>query len=835
MQLKLKDFQENAVQQLMARADQSASEVEKIGDPQALILAAPTGSGKTAMATSLLERMVKGDNENDPVTDATFLWLTDQPELNEQTRRKLAGSSDFFDDDRLITIEASKFNQETLDPGCVYFLNTQKLGRKSSLVKSGDKRQSTMWQTIANTVAERPHSFWLIIDEAHRGMMESAAARKEAQTISQKFIKGSSEDGLPPVPLIFGISATPQRFYKLLEGVTPARTQRAVTVDPELVRESGLLKDSIILHHTDEDQPSDLTLLAAAAEKLSEYRVQWAEYATNEDSAEVRPVLVVQVQDGTKAQLTKTDLSEVLSTIEKVLGRELEPKEVAHAFQEGGAVEANGYSIPYLAPSDIEQDPNVCIVLFKMALTTGWDCPRAEVMMSFRPAQDQTLIAQLVGRMVRTPLARQVTSSDLLNAVSLYLPYYDEKALDKVIETLSEPDPDQGLAGTRVERGNNLVTLKQNPKTKAAFEAAEGLPLQKVQRVTKQGPIKRLMRLGRRLSWDGLDTDASAKFERELVKLLDAKRKNFANDKDYKQRYDEAGRIDVRSVTVEVGKTNLTDEQRTKLPVLPRNVEHAFDVAGRRLGGGLHTAYLKHRAAADKSTNVLAIKRELFALLQNGGVLKAVQDRATELADVALAKHKTSIDHLPEEKRLEYRQLRLQGDKPVDEPWELPATIEGPKKGDSYKGHMYVKKDGDYACVLNAWEKEVIAEVLADASVVGWLRNDPRKPWAFSVSYFFEKEDRPMYPDFIIFRKDSGHVVCDIIEPHSLSFADSAAKAKGLADFAHEHGQKFGRILLLAKANGSKLKALPLHKAEVGNEIRGIKDNERLKEIVAKF
>jgi len=43
------------------------------------------------------------------------------------------------------------------------------------------------------------------------------------------------------------------------------------------------------------------------------------------------------------------------------------------------------------------------------------------VMMSYRSARDDTLIAQLVGRMVRTPLARAVSGSDLLNTVPAVL------------------------------------------------------------------------------------------------------------------------------------------------------------------------------------------------------------------------------------------------------------------------------------------------------------------------------------------------------------------------------------------------------------------------------
>jgi hypothetical protein len=37
--------------------------------------------------------------------------------------------------------------------------------------------------------------------------------------------------------------------------------------------------------------------------------------------------------------------------------------------------------------SRIEEDRHVGVVIFKMNLSTGWDCPRAEVMMSFRRAE----------------------------------------------------------------------------------------------------------------------------------------------------------------------------------------------------------------------------------------------------------------------------------------------------------------------------------------------------------------------------------------------------------------------------------------------------------------
>ena len=70
------------------------------------------------------------------------------------------------------------------------------------------------------------------------------------------------------------------------------------------------------------------------------------------------------------------------------------------------------------------------VLIAKDAISTGWDCPRAEVMVSFRPASDQTYIAQLLGRMVRTPLARRIPGNDKLNSVDCLLPNFDEATVE---------------------------------------------------------------------------------------------------------------------------------------------------------------------------------------------------------------------------------------------------------------------------------------------------------------------------------------------------------------------------------------------------------------------
>jgi len=109
----------------------------------------------------------------------------------------------------------------------------------------------------------------------------------------------------------------------------------------------------------------------------------------------------VQVEDSSgKGQISETDIASAIRILRDEFGI-LTSDAFAHSFQEGTLLKLGGEDVRYLAPSDIQDDPDVRVVFFKSSLNAGWDCPRAEVMMSFRTANDDTSIAQLVGRMVR--------------------------------------------------------------------------------------------------------------------------------------------------------------------------------------------------------------------------------------------------------------------------------------------------------------------------------------------------------------------------------------------------------------------------------------------------
>ena len=155
----------------------------------------------------------------------------------------------------------------------------------------------------------------------------------------------------------------------------------------------------------------------------------------------MNPVFVIQVQNQTGSGISDTDLDDCLRKIEERTGFRFQDGEVVHTFgQTTSTIQINGVAVRYLEPSRIADEKNVKVVFFKENLSTGWDCPRAETMMSFRRATDATYIAQLLGRMVRTPMQMHIQVDDVLNDVHLYLPYFDAQTVEDVVKALQSTE-----------------------------------------------------------------------------------------------------------------------------------------------------------------------------------------------------------------------------------------------------------------------------------------------------------------------------------------------------------------------------------------------------------
>ena len=437
MKFELVPFQKTALARLRQSVATALGNYRSTHTPQVVSYTAPTGAGKTIVMSALIEDIYYGDELYPEQPEAIFIWLSDSPQLNEQSRLKIDLKADKIRLNQCVVISDDAFDMEMLEDGHIYFLNTQKLSKSSNLTKHSDGRQYTIWETLSNTVREKGDRLYFIIDEAHRGAQGTRDLTKNT-TIMQKFLKGSEADRLLPMPVVIGMTATPQRFNRLAEGIQSTTHYVKTTADE--VRASGLLKDRIIITYP-EQSGNDMAVLQAATDEWQQKCQHWYQYCYEQHYGQVNPILVIQVQNGSGHQISATDLDECLRIMEERLGDRFLEGQVVHAFGEGTpTIQIGGLDVPYCEPSRIADDKRIKVVFFKETLTTGWDCPRAEVMMSFRRAVDHTYIAQLLGRMVRTPTQQHINVDETLNDVHLYLPQFNEATVYDVVKALQDEE-----------------------------------------------------------------------------------------------------------------------------------------------------------------------------------------------------------------------------------------------------------------------------------------------------------------------------------------------------------------------------------------------------------
>lgn len=718
----------------------------------------------------------------------------------------------------------------------IYFLNTQKLGSDKLLVSTSDKRQTSIWTVIENTATQYPSKLYCIIDEAHRGTAASEKEASKAQSIMQKFIKGSPDDGLSPLPLTIGMTATPQKFNALVSGITSS-TMHQVVVPPEDVRSSGLLKDRIILRYPTLGFDADMSLFKASVEDWKKKCALWqAYYDQNKDGDHhdlVKPILVVQVTDGSGKEATGTDLTQCLDIWEEVTGSRLLENEVVHTFNDYGTLSIAGTEIHKVEPSRIQEREDIKLVFFKMNLSTGWDCPRAETMMSYRSAHEYTFIAQLLGRMVRTPLAHRIKSIPELNDVSLFLPFFDSETVKQVVKALEESD-NVSFAETGSEK--ELVTYERENAYADVFDSMGNLITYSIDSSRKQSPLKSYMLLAHAISSDGIDVSSFGAAKNGMLDEMDKEIADIKSSPDYDSRVEAVTGLKVDSLIFDYGDSTMSvDTDNNTTEVSEYDIARHFEQAGKRLGEGMHREYWKRHADDD----YIDVQIEVIMLADNTSAMERLEKYA-ELCFLSLYdNNRRSIGKLSEEKQTRYDRLVHSSVQPVPLEWKLPKTIDFTisETAQAYQKHLFCEAGGSAHIALNTWESGVLKEEIDDA--VCWLRNLDRKTWSLEIPYEVKGVWTPMYPDLVIVRADASGYIFDILEPHDPSRKDNCPKAIGLAKFAEKHGASFGRIELIREQSGVDGKKhfyrLDMGKIQIRNKVRAIKSNDELDAIFEEY
>jgi len=845
MKFTLKDYQDEAVLDVLGNLRKARKRWLDDRDRHAFSLTAATGAGKTVMAAAVFEALFHGadayDFDRDP--GAVVLWFSDDPSLNEQTRFRLMESSDRLRHTDLVVVE-NTFNSAKFEAGKIYFLNTQKLGKKSLLVRGfdGDEdgnlfpgarpdlRGHTIWDTIRNTIEDSALTLYLVLDEAHRGMGKESG---EKSTIVKRLING--EKGVPGIPVVWGISATVERFNKAMEGALGRSILPHVTVDAGRVQDSGLLKDTIALDIPDEATGDfDTVLVRRAAEKLRESTNEWAAYASQQENSEtVLPLMVLQVPNTPNPN----DIGRALDTIFKQWP-ELPETSVAHVFGEHKTQVFGKYSVPYVEPQRVQDDTSIRVLVAKDAISTGWDCPRAEVMVSFRPANDQTYIAQLLGRMVRTPLARRIPGNDRLNTVDCLLPNFDKKTVDFVVKALREGGGDTPPTGRILI---NPKEMKPNPAVlEVVWNKFVSLPSQtRPQRGAK--PAIRLTALAHELASDGILSGAGGKAHAAMHKVLD----DFISNR--QQAFDEKRAavmtVEGRTIIADL-KSGQTRDDLFQADADDAVVGDAYRRTARIVSPDVARTYTMERAkrtpdAEDDLDDALIEAREDVAalhLLENLQVLFDAE--AKKLADAWFVKYRERIKALPHDRQEAYRQIVALSTEPQDVDLARPvsrfeATKAREKEGaeaniPNYKQHLLCDEQGLYPTELKTWEPAVLEAEMKRNGFKFWYRNPDRPSQdSLGIAYADGDDTKIVRPDFIFFAELNGKVVADIIDPHGFHLADALVKLQGLARYAETHAGVFRRIEAVAE-QGGKMRVLDLTSANVRQAVKDATSAESL-------
>lgn len=853
MKFTLKDYQDEAVRDVLINLRKARKRWRDEGDRHAFSLTAVTGAGKTVMAAAAFEALFHGDDNYDFEADpgAVVIWFSDDPSLNEQTRFRLMEASDRLNHSDLVVVQ-NTFNRERFEPGKVYFLNTQKLGKKSLLVRGFDPeednpalpgmrpdlRSHTIWDTIQNTIEDPYLTLYLVLDEAHRGMgTPSSAAQRDKSTMVKRLINGAG--AVPAIPIVLGISATVERFNTAMAEARVHEPLRNVVVDSAKVQESGLLKDTIILDIPDDVGKFDTVLVRRATSKIKGSSEAWAAYSRQQDTKEiVKPLMVLQVPN-------TPDPNEIGRALDTIFQQwpELTEEAFAHVFGEHTTQTFGRHTVPYISPEHVQDSHWVRVLIAKDAISTGWDCPRAEVLVSFRPAKDRTHITQLMGRMVRTPLARRIPGNDRLNSVDCLLPFFDVKSVNDVADALMKGGDDgKQLPGRRV-----LINPKEmlpNPAVpEPVWEKFRSLPSQSLpQRGAK--PVKRLTALAHELAWDKLLPGAGKIAHTEMHTVLDGIEECYAKEI-------AAARKDV--LTVE-GKS-LTADMKNKAKSIDDFleeadyvvIEDAYRRAGRILSPDISRTYAEYLAAKNEDAEdmeeaLMEAHADIAALGLVTNVKTCLDAEADKLAKTWFSTYSAQIKGLSDERQEVYRSLKGMSTEPGEIDLALPkawtvATTEQDVLGNkkplpTYKQHLLCDENGLFPFEIgSSWETDVLKVEMKRQGFQCWYRNPSRPSQdSLGIAYTEDQQYKIMRPDFIFFSiNEDGTTVADIVDPHGTQYGDALPKLQGLALYAEAYGSVYRRIVAVAEVKG-KLRVLNIMDPAVRKKIAGAKDAKSLYE-----
>lgn len=373
-----KKFQQKAIDELVA----TFKRLWQNGNTQSpLVFKSPTGSGKTFMVSNFVNQL---NYQPDFFEDIAFVWITFSDDLAMQSKNKF--EEYYFPNlsNQLLTVQ--DFNKGVLNNKDILFLNWQKLVSKKAadrILRRPDndelqKEQGFYFEDIVEKTHSENRQIVMIIDESHKNVT-SSALRDVINPLNPK--------------IIVKVSATPEEEPKASEITN--NLAGYVEVNRQDVVAEGLIKEEII-SQTEDDlnqytaQDHDTLLLDLAIEKRDSIYQQWQRIGQK-----INPLVLIQLpNDDKKIKDTDVKSKEEVVTNYLINEKHVAPEKIAYWF------DSRRENMDNIA----DNDNPVEFMLFKQAAGTGWDCPRAHILVMYREIKSNTFRTQTLGRILRMPV-----------------------------------------------------------------------------------------------------------------------------------------------------------------------------------------------------------------------------------------------------------------------------------------------------------------------------------------------------------------------------------------------------------------------------------------------
>jgi type III restriction enzyme len=375
--INLKDYQEQAIDQLVVEAIHLLKNSAK---KKLLVFQAPTGSGKTVMTAMFIKELIA----KRPDEKICFLWVSiGKGNLHKQSKKALER---YFQGSLPVHLLEDEYggSKAEIARNEVVVVNWEKLRTKDrggdwKNIVMRDGENTNFREVLLNTRSKR--KIVLIIDESHFAATSESAIELRDEIEAE---------------IVLEMSATP-KFQPTAADVAKGLASY-VPIDSQAVIDEEMIKKEIIINENLDDLvESEADSQSAVLEAAYKKRLELLKYYQDLEIP-INPLVLIQLPN----RDSDPGNAKRMATVEFLAGKQITELDENNGngklaiWLDG---EPKSENIDHISNNNSEIE----FLLFKQAIDTGWDCPRAHILVKFREVKSETFEIQTVGRILRMP------------------------------------------------------------------------------------------------------------------------------------------------------------------------------------------------------------------------------------------------------------------------------------------------------------------------------------------------------------------------------------------------------------------------------------------------